>query len=113
MRVAFAAALAVMLPVLIMGSAGLLMSLGRSTTPLALMMGSIVVCVIATLFVRHEYRHPDPVIKPQLFRHRAVTAANAGIGLGNLAMYTLLLSVPPFAGESKRRHKPPNRICTA
>ncbi|MCZ6875211.1 MAG: MFS transporter [bacterium] len=85
---------AILLPILIMGGAGWLMSLGRNTTPLALIIGSIVVCVIATLFVRHEYQHPDPVIKPQIFRHRAFAAANASIGLGNLAMYTLLLSVP-------------------
>lgn len=85
---------AIMLPVLIMGGAGSLMSIKRSTTPLTLISGSLIIVVLTIWFIRHEYRHPDPVIKPQLFRHRAFTAANTGIGLGNLAMYTLLLSIP-------------------
>ncbi len=85
---------AILLPVLIIGTAGLLMSLGRNATPFRLVVGSVAVCAAATVFVWQECRHPDPVIKPRLFRHRAFAAASSGIGLGNLTMYTLLLSVP-------------------
>ena len=41
-----------------------------------------------------ELIHPDPVLQPRLFCRRAFAAANGGIALGNLAMYTVLLSVP-------------------
>jgi MFS family permease len=46
------------------------------------------------MFLRWELKHPDPVLQPRLFRRRAFAAANGGIALGNLAMYTVLLSVP-------------------
>jgi MFS family permease len=52
------------------------------------------VLVLASVFLWWELRHPDPVVQPRLFRHRAFAAANSGIALGNLAMYTVLLAVP-------------------
>lgn len=85
---------AIMLPVCLIAAAGLLMLLGRGATPVVMVTGSLVVCMMAIVFIQHENRHPDPVIKFGLFRHRAFAAANSGIGLSNLAMYTLLLSVP-------------------
>src|SRR5262249_39278772 len=53
-----------------------------------------VLSMLTTAFLRWERQHPDPVLQPRLFRHRTFAAANSGIALGNLAMYTVLLSVP-------------------
>ncbi|MDP6452862.1 MAG: MFS transporter, partial [SAR202 cluster bacterium] len=44
--------------------------------------------------IRQELVHPDPVFQPRLYKVRSFSAACAGIGLGNLSMYTLLISVP-------------------
>ena len=51
-------------------------------------------CSRLSLCLWWECRHPDPVLQPRLFRRRAFAAANGGIALGNLAMYTVLLAVP-------------------
>ncbi len=82
---------AFMLLLVLVGTAGLLMSIARGSSWLV---GVPVVIGIAAVFLWWEFKHPDPVFQPRLFRRRAFAAANAGIGLGNLAMYTLLLSVP-------------------
>lgn len=82
---------AFMLLLVLVGTAGLLMSIARGSSWLV---GVPVVIGIAAVFLWWEFKHPDPVFQPRLFRRRAFAAANGGIGLGNLAMYTLLLSVP-------------------
>jgi EmrB/QacA subfamily drug resistance transporter len=46
--------------------------------------------------VRHSRRFPDPVLNLALFRARGFTPAVATVLLSNLAMYTLLLSLPLF-----------------
>jgi DHA2 family methylenomycin A resistance protein-like MFS transporter len=85
---------AIMLTGVLAGTAALLMSIGQGATLQVPAMGAPAVIAMATLFVWHEFRHPDPVVRPRLFQQRAFAAANAGIGLRNLSMYTLLLSVP-------------------
>ena len=85
---------AIMLPVLLVIGAALLMTVGRQTSVVMLVGGLIVAIPIAAAFAWQELRHPDPVFEPRFFRRRAFAAANAGIGFSNLAMYTLLLSVP-------------------
>ena len=85
---------AFMLLLILIGTAGLLMSIARGSTWLVLAAGAPAVIAIAAVFLWREIKHPDPVFQPRLFRRRAFAAANGGIGLGNLAMYTLLLSVP-------------------
>jgi DHA2 family methylenomycin A resistance protein-like MFS transporter len=64
------------------------------TTSSVLVVGVLVVIMIAAVFLWWERSHPDPVLQPRLFRRRAFAAANGGIALGNLAMYTVLLSIP-------------------
>ena len=85
---------AIMLPVLLVLSAALLMSIGRETSLAILVGGSIAAVTIAGAFALQELRHPDPVVQPRLFRRRAFAAASGGIAFANLAMYTLLLSLP-------------------
>ncbi len=46
--------------------------------------------------VRHSGRSPNPVLNLALFRRRGFTAAVAAVLHSNLAMYTLLLSLPLF-----------------
>ena len=85
---------ATMLVVVLVGAAALLMSLGRSPHGSVLVVGAVAVVAVGAALLLHELRHPDPVLRLRLFQNRAFAAASAGIGLGNLAMYTLLLSVP-------------------
>jgi MFS family permease len=60
------------------------------------------VAAAAVLFVRHELRHPDPLIQPRLFGRRPFAAANAAIALSNLAMYVTLLTVPLLVAGGHR-----------
>ena len=48
------------------------------------------------IFVLRERRAPEPVLDPDLFRHRQFVAGSAVIGLQNLAMYALLFQLPIF-----------------
>jgi len=45
-------------------------------------------------FVRYELGHQDPIIRPQLFRVRAFTAASLGVAFSNLAFYTMIITTP-------------------
>ena len=93
-RIHFDFAGAIILPVVLVGTAGILMSIGRGVEAALQVAGGLAIMAIAIIFVRQELRHPDPVFQPRLFRNRAFAAASLGVGLSNLAMYTLLLSVP-------------------
>ncbi len=83
-----------MLATILVVTVGLLMSIGHDLNLLVLIAGGLVVIVVTILFAVRETRHPDPIISPRLFSRRAFASACGAIGLGNLAMYTLLLSVP-------------------
>lgn len=85
---------ALMLSSILSATAGLLMFTTRGTTSLMLAGSVLAVLMLTAVFLRWEFRHADPVFQPRLFRHRAYAAANGGIALGNLAMYTVLLAVP-------------------
>jgi EmrB/QacA subfamily drug resistance transporter len=84
----------VLLPLVLIIAAGLLASTTRGGSSALLIVGSGAMLAIAAMFLWGELRHPDPILQPRLFRRRAFATANAGIGLSNLAMYTVLLSVP-------------------
>lgn len=93
---------AVMLAIVLVAVAGLLMSIRRNPNLLVVIAGGLVVMVIAIVFVIREIRYPEPIISPRLFGRRAFASACGSVGLGNLAMYTLLLSVPLLlAGRSE------------
>lgn len=66
----------------------------RGAAPAALLDEAAALAALAALFVRREAAHPEPVLKLQMFRSAPFAAANAAIALSNLAMYTLLLSLP-------------------
>jgi EmrB/QacA subfamily drug resistance transporter len=85
---------AIMLPVILTVAVGLLMFTTHGRISLVLVVGVPMVMMIATMFLWWELKHPDPVLQPRLFRRRAFAAANGGIALANLAMYTVLLAVP-------------------
>lgn len=85
---------AVMLPLLLVGGAALLMALTHGGPSWGTGTVGIWTGVLTIVFVWHECRHASPILPPSLFRQRAFAAANAGIALSNLAMYSLLLSVP-------------------
>jgi DHA2 family methylenomycin A resistance protein-like MFS transporter len=48
------------------------------------------------LWFRYECRRPDALLRPDLFRRQAFAAANAAVGLSNLATYVTLLALPLF-----------------
>lgn len=83
-----------MLPIMLVGLVLAISWIGDGTAvALPISVGAAVVVVLAA-FIVYELKHSDPVIQPRFFKVRAFAAANSGIGLGNMAMYTLLISVP-------------------
>ena len=85
---------AFLLPATLVGISGVLVASGRGVPPWTLAVGTFVTALSAALLMYLELRHPDPVFQPRLFRIRSFAAAGVGIGFGNLAMYSLLLTVP-------------------
>ena len=85
---------AAMLPIMLVALVLAVQGIGDSTTlALRAALGALAAGVLVT-FVFYELRNSDPVIQPRFFKIRAFAAANSGVGLGNMAMYTLLISVP-------------------
>lgn len=84
---------AMLLPVGLIGIAGLLTYGPKSDPALALTLG-LAFTVLAATLLRRELSHPDPVLQPRLFGIRDFSAANAAIALSNLAMYSTLLAIP-------------------
>jgi hypothetical protein len=81
--------------VLLAGLAGVLSQQRRLEPAVSVALGGALV-VGAVLFWRHERRHPDALLRPDRFRRRAFAAANAVVGLGNLATYVTLLAIPLY-----------------
>jgi MFS family permease len=50
--------------------------------------------LFAVIFIRHELRHPDPLVRLRLLHHPQFVASTAGMALGNFALYGLLLTIP-------------------
>ena len=80
--------------ILLLGTAGALNASIRSGRPFLLVVAAPAIVAFGIWFVRRELAHPDPVVQPRFFAHRAFTAVNVGIGCSNLAMYVTLLAVP-------------------
>ncbi len=85
---------ALMLLIILLGSAWLVISIGKGEAFGALCLGALALIAVVIVFVRHELRHPDPVIQPSFFRRKAFVAAIGSGGLINLAFYTVLMGVP-------------------
>jgi len=82
-----------LLVTLVGGSATLVLGgrLGSEALRIAL---AAAVGLAAAGLIAWEWRQADPVVQPRFFRRRAFGAANAGIALSNLAMYSTLLALP-------------------
>src|SRR5688572_1254124 len=90
---------AFLLFILLGGLAGLLSQSRRGGMNLLLItVGAVVLGAIFLFFIRHELRHPEPVVSLTLFRRRAFTAASGANALSNLAMYVILLALPLLLG---------------
>ena len=85
---------AVLLPATLVGVTGILIAIGQGVAAVPLIIGGLLTIVVGTVLFRQELTHRDPVFQPRLYKIRSFAAACAGIGLGNLSMYTLLISVP-------------------
>lgn len=82
-----------LLPAILAGVSWLLMQ--SQNLPAALVLGSALALLLAALcFGWYEWRSPDPVLQPRLFRHRAFSAATSTIALTDVATYTTLLLMP-------------------
>ncbi|MBI4641012.1 MAG: MFS transporter, partial [Candidatus Tectomicrobia bacterium] len=84
---------AILLSVVLIGTAGLLMWGTKSKVAL-MPVFAIVLVGVAAFFLWREFHHPDPVLQPRFFGYRAFAAANGAIALSNLAMYSTLLAIP-------------------
>ena len=79
------------------GTSGLALLIAEGTTQLDTIWFSIIgvgLAAFLVLFVFYEKHHKDPVIRPQIFRIRAFTAASLGVALSNLAFYTMIIAIP-------------------
>jgi EmrB/QacA subfamily drug resistance transporter len=88
---------ALLLATLLVGVVALLMPGQHSWR--TIWVGSAGLMLGLVLFLWYEARQPDPALQPRLFRHPAFAAANAGVGLSNLAMYVVLLVLPVYLGQ--------------
>ena len=84
----------VALPLLLIAAAWLLISFSRGSGTLILAVGIPLVLIGALGFAWHESKHADPIVQLSFFRSRSFSAAASGIGFGNMAMYSLLISIP-------------------
>jgi EmrB/QacA subfamily drug resistance transporter len=85
---------AVLLAVLLVGAAAGLSQGVRQGASAGLAVGAAAFVLLAGLFLRHQARQADPILRLGLFANRSFAAASAAIALSNLAMYSTLLAVP-------------------
>ena len=85
---------AVLLTLLLGSGAGLLVASRRGLPSWSLALGGAALLGLAAAFLRRELHHPDPIVPPRLYRHRAFAAASGAVALSNLAMYVTLLAIP-------------------
>ena len=85
---------AMVLPTLLVATAWILISLSKGANLWVVGFGVPLIVVGAVLFGWYEKRHPDPILQLNFFLQKSFSAAAAGIGFANLAMYSLLVSIP-------------------
>ncbi len=84
---------AMMLPVLLVAMTWILISFSKGANAWVIGIGVPLVVVGAVFFGRYERRHPDPIFQLDFFLQKSFSAAAAGIGFANMAMYSLLVSI--------------------
>jgi EmrB/QacA subfamily drug resistance transporter len=85
---------AVLLPLLLVLTTWILIAFSKGDSAWYVAVGVPLVVMLATTLGWYESRHADPVVQLGFFRRRAFAASAAGIAFGNLAMYSLLVSIP-------------------
>ena len=85
---------AITLPIVLIGTAALLITSSRIAEWYIIAVVAIGLVLLAGAFLRRELQQDDPLFQPRFFRVREFAAANGGIAFGNMSMYTILLSVP-------------------
>lgn len=85
---------AMLLLAVLAGTAGLLTQSRHSEGAGLPVLGAVLLVGLGLFFIRHEWRHRDPVLQPRFFLNASFARANAAIALSNLAMYSTLLAVP-------------------
>jgi len=85
---------AMVLPILLISTAWILISFSKGANLWVVGFGVPLVVAGAIFFGWYEKRHPDPIFQLNFFRQRSFRSAAAGIGFANLAMYSLLVSIP-------------------
>lgn len=73
---------------------GLTLLLDRTPGAALAVPASLVLLAGVVVFLRHEHRHPDAVLRPSFFARRGFAAAGAGMALANCALYITLLGIP-------------------
>lgn len=74
--------------------ATLLLTQLRSTLNSVMVVGGFVAFVVLMLFIYHVSRVKDPILQLKFFRVPSFSASNLAIALSNLAMYSVLMSIP-------------------
>jgi EmrB/QacA subfamily drug resistance transporter len=90
------------LAVLLIGVTFLLNALSGGQSALVLAAAIVALVIFAWVFARRQQRSTAPVVEWSLFRNRSYAAATSFILLGNLVMYTALLTIPFFIQEVQR-----------
>ncbi len=72
----------------------LLFDAGGNGTALTIVLTGLAFLTLTGLFIHRQFRSPRPVAEWALFRRRSYTAATTYVLMGNMVMYTALLSVP-------------------
>ena len=91
---------ALLLLVILSSAAFLLTTSERELLPAVATWGATGLLILLVFwFLRWEGAHDDPVFQPRFFRNVTFAAANAGMALSNLSMYTIFLVIPLFLAE--------------
>ena len=91
---------ALLLLVILSSAAFLLTTSERQFLPAVATWGATGLLILLVFwFLRLEGAHDDPVFQPRFFRNVTFAAANAGMALSNLSMYTIFLVIPFFLAE--------------
>ncbi len=77
----------------------LLNALSGEQNRILLIAAVVALPVFLALFVQRQFSAPNPVVEWSLFRNRSYAGSTLYIMLGNLVMYTTLLTVPFFIRE--------------
>ncbi len=77
----------------------LLNALSGDQTLIVVVAAMTALIVSLAIFVSRQFSAPNPVVEWRLFRIRSYSAATVYIALGNLVMYTTLLTIPFFIKE--------------